>query len=185
MYTKQRIAFSKKELFGNHFKPGIDACFCRVSRLVFENKINSNGTIDINKAGQLTRDDLWSYVYYLYFYNNTNIPTFTTMVNQNNGKASAPLFYQAIFGSESTPLNVDVPTLILFINESLEKYGDELVNPIFDYLKVITQKNIMSKISGISVFANNNGSKTGFEIVTNAEKIKNANVKINVVKKTI
>ena len=185
MYTKQRIAFSKKELFGKNFKPGMDACFCRVSRLVFEGKINPNGTIDINKAGQLKKDDLWSYVYYLFFYNNTNIPVFTAMVNQNNGKASAPLFYQAIFDSESTSLNVDITTLILFINETLAKYDDELVNPIFDYLKVIMQKNVINKISGISVFANNNGSKTGFEIVTNAEKIKNANVKINVSEKTI
>jgi hypothetical protein len=182
MYTKQRIAFSKKELFGNHFKPGMDSCFCRVSRLVFEGKINPDGTIDINKSGQFTKDDLWSYIYYLFFYNNTNIPVFTSMVNQNNGKASAPLFYQAVFNSESTPLNADIPTLILFINETLNKYGDELVNPIFDYLKVIMQKNIINKISGISVFANN--SKTGFEIVTNAEKIKNANVKINFVEKT-
>ena len=137
MYTKQRIAFSKKELFGNHFKPGMDSCFCRVSRLVFEGKIMSNGRIDISNIKGLGKDDLWSYIYYLFFYNNTNIPIFTSMVNQNNGKASAPLFYQAVFQVENTPLNADFPTLIVFINDILDKYGEELVNPIFDYLKVL------------------------------------------------
>jgi hypothetical protein len=175
MYTKQRIAFSKKELFGNHFKPGMDACFCRVSRLVFEGKIMPDGMIDAANIRGLGKDDLWSYIYYLFFYNNTNIPVFTSMVNQDNGKASAPLFYQAVFQTENTPLNADVPTLIIFINSTIEKYGAELVNPIFDYLKVILNtKNIASKISGISVIARN----SGFEIVTDPQKIQNANVKI-------
>lgn len=175
MYTKQRISFNKKELFGNHFKPGINACFCHLSRLVFEGKIMSNGRIDLSNTKGLGKDDLWSYIYYLFFYNNTNIPVFTSMVNQNNGKASAPLFYQAVFQVENTPLNVDIPTLIMFINDILDRYGDLLVNPIFDYLKVIEEKNIASKISGISVVARN----SGFEIITDPEKIKNANVKVN------
>lgn len=188
MYEKSRVAFSRKEIFGNKFKPNINACFCTVSKMLFGDMINTDGTIDIDKSVNLSKEELWSYIYYLYFYNNTNVKVFKSMKNEDNGKASAAHFYDTVISmvadaedDETKPAKpFDTTTLIIFINNVLEEFGKELINPIFDYLGIILKKNIISRISGISIKTGNESSNSGkIKIVTDEKDVANANVKFS------
>ena len=196
MFEKQRVAFTRKEIFGNKFKPAINPCFCTVSRMLFAGKINNDGTIDIDKAVDLKKEELWSYVYYLFFYNHTNAPVSQSIKHAENGKASAVQFYEAIISlvdrdeeNDDTPAKpFDTTTLIIFINNVLEEFGKQLVNPIFDYLQVILNKNIMTRLSGITHITNGNANANGnasshnkIKIVTDEKDIANANVKVRFV----
>jgi hypothetical protein len=195
MFEKKRIAFSRKEIFGIKFQPTIDKCFCTVSKMLFNSEINTDGTIDITQSVNLKKEELWSYIYYLYFYNHTNVVIFKSMKNKENGKASGEQFYAAVISmvegeEETTNTNVntqpaksfDTTTLIIFINNVIEEFGNELVNPIFDYLSLLLKKNILTRISGITIKTNNednNDNKGNIVIVTNKENVKKANVKVS------
>lgn len=198
MFEKKRVAFSRKEIFGNNFKPVIDICFCRVSRMVYDDKFMiPDGTIDITKAAAFKKDELWSYIYYLYYYNQSNVLIFENMKDQENGKASAELFYNtviafvdgekenAVVDESKVAPPFDVSTLIMFINTIIEDFGKELINPIFDYLKLLVNKSMLARISGITLKANSGTSgNTGnsyskIKIVTDEQNVKNANVKIS------
>lgn len=195
MFEKQRIAFSRKEIFGLKFKPTIDICFCTVSKMLFNGKINTDGTIDINQAVNLKKDELWSYIYYLYFYNHTNVTVFESMKNKENGKASAEQFYAAVVSMAEDELETsntnantqpakpfDPTTLIIFINEVIEEFGKELINPIFDYLGILLKKNVLTRLSGITIKTNENSNtidNNKIRIVTDNAGIKNANVKFS------
>lgn len=194
MFEKARVAFTKKEVFGTKFTPAIDTCFCTVSKMVYNDKINPDGTIDINKNGSLSLKELWSYVYYLHFYNHTNVPVFKSMTNQKNGKANAVLFYTAVTAfvenvdedTEEKPAKpFDNTTLIIFINNVIEEFGKQLVNPIFDYLQVLLKKNVLTRISGITLVTgkddvgnNATSSANKIRIVTDPNSVANANVKV-------
>jgi len=186
MYEKSRVAFTRKEIFGNKFKPTITTCFCTVSKMLFADMINTDGTIDIDKAVSLKKEELWAYIYYLYYYNNTNVSVFKSMKNEDNGKASAAHFYDTVISitdeedDETKPAKpFDTTTLIIFINNVLEEFGHELINPIFDYLEVILKKNIISRISGITIKTGNVSTNSGkIKIVTDEKDIANANVKV-------
>jgi hypothetical protein len=190
MFEKQRVAFSRKEIFGVKFKPAINPSFCTVSRMVFAGHINTDGTIDIDKAVSLTKEELWAYVYYLYFYNHTNVPIFQAMKNPENGKASALNFYEAVISmvdreeetNDQPAKPFDTTTLIIFINNVIEEFGKQLVNPIFDYLHVILERNIVTRLSGITLVTGDNketGESNKIKIVTNAKNVANANVKVS------
>jgi hypothetical protein len=195
MFEKQRVAFSNKDVFGPKFTPDVKSCFCKVSQMLFADKINTDGTLDINKAGLLTKEELWSYVYYLFYYNHSNVPVFKSMSNVESGKAKASLFYGAVasivYGvdedsQERSKGNAspkkrgvkpfDTTTLIIFVNNILEEFGKQIINPVFDYLQVILRKNIVSRIADITIKTGNN---SGFKIVTDAKDVANANVKFN------
>jgi len=188
MFEKQRIAFSNKDIFGLRFKADVRACFCTVSQMLFDDKINLDGTIDISKVVSLTKYELWCYVYYLFFHNQTNVPIFRSMVNPETGKASAPLFYEAVLSmvqDEKYTAREDLParaldptTLVLFINEVLEEFGKQLVNPIFDYLHVIMQKNIMSRIANVTIKTGDKNTDR-IKIVTDQRNVDDANVKVD------
>jgi hypothetical protein len=188
MFEKKRIAFSRKEIFGTKFKSSIDDCFCVVSKMLFNDRINLDGTIDITQAANLKKEHLWSYIYYLYFYNHTNVTIFTSMTNPDNGKASAEKFYSAVISltegeNETTDTNsntpvksFDVTTLIIFVNEVIEEFGKELINPIFDYLSVLMKKNVLTRLSGITIKTGEQ-TENKIKIVTDNADIANANVK--------
>ncbi len=193
MFEKKRVAFSRKEIFGNNFKPVIDVCFCRVSKMVYDDKFMvPEGTIDITKASSFTKEELWSYIYYLYYYNQTGVLVFKQMRNEENGKANAELFYNTVVAmvdgekevvqvEEKPAKPFDVTALIMFINTIIEDFGKELINPIFDYLKLLVNKSMLARISGITLKAadteGNGNSK--IKIVTGDQNVQNANVKIS------
>lgn len=191
MSKKKRIAFSRKEIFGIKFKPNIDYCFCTLSKMLFAGKINNDGTIDINQVINFKKEELWSYIYYLYFYNHIDIIVFKSMINSKTGKASAAQFYSTVnidTKSEDIDINIqakpfEITTLIIFINNVIEEFSKELINPIFDYLGILLKKNILTRIAGITIKTNNNplsNTNTGnrIKIVTDNASIENANVKI-------
>lgn len=196
MFEKQRIAFSKKEIFGNKFKPTIDSCFCTVSKLLFAGKIENDGTINIYQSINFKKEELWAYIYYLYIHN-TSVSVFKSMTNKQNGKASAAQFYSTVItitgididedgddildesnkNQKVTPF--DATTLIIFINNIIEEFGKELINPIFDYLSILLKKNVLTRLSGFTLKTNNNVNRTNnnIKIVTSNANVVNANVK--------
>lgn len=186
MFVKKKIAFSDKKIFGYNFKSNIDYCFCKTSKMLFAGKINYDGTIDETKADTFSKSELWSYIYYLYYYNNSDIDEFIAMKSKDTNKADAINFYNVI-ASVSSGQSVDISinpigllttkSLITFINRILTNYeDDEIVNPMFDYLKILSQKHILTKLSGIKLVT---GKESGeFEIVQ-GNAINNANIKIS------
>jgi len=184
MFVKKKIAFADKKIFGYNFKPNIDYCFCKTSKMLFAGKVNYDGTIDETKSDTFSKSELWSYIYYLYYYNNSDVDEFIAM--KSNNKADAIKFYN-IIASVSTGQTVDISInpigilttklLITFINRILTNYSDdEIVNPMFDYLKILSQKHILTKLSGIKLVT---GKESGEFEVVQGNAINNANIKIS------
>jgi hypothetical protein len=191
MFEKARVAFTRKEIFGPKFRPAIDPCFCTVSKMLYAGLINPDGTIDVDKAGVISKQQLWCYVYYLWFHNHTNVPIFKSMKSPDNGKATATLFYSAVTAfvegvndddDAEKPKPFDTTTLILFINQVLEEFQHQIVNPIFDYLKMLLQRDVVTRLSGVGIITGKNNSSDGknpnITIVTDPKEVENANVKI-------
>lgn len=203
---KQSIAFSRRDVFGTKFMPNADHCFLMVSRMLFANAINPNGTFGMNNAANLRKDDVWSYIYYLYSYNNTILPVFKAMKSPIDGKANAVLFYKAVadfmddHSNITPPPPIDVTTLMLFTNKIVTENTDTIVNPIFDYLKVLLDTKIIPTINGVEIVANtpdgkpidtsgmfsltpaSNASNSRIDAkdlrLTNASKISNADIAV-------
>ena len=188
MFEKHNVAFTNRDIFGRSFRPAVEASFCVVSKMLFSGKIETDGTIDLKNEVMLSKKELWSYVYYLFYHNHMNIPVFKGMKSPKDGKASAELFYAAIVSFVDGRLSVksvkpvDLTALILFINGVIRDYK-ELINPVFDYLKVLLTKTedlrALTNISGISLITGVDG-KSGFKIVTSPNEVANANVKISI-----
>lgn len=178
MYQKKKLAFTNRVVF-EKFSPAIDKCFCVVSKMMFANRINIDGSINMEQAGFLKKSDLWSYIYYLYYYNNTSVEEFASMRDEEKGKASALRFYEVVkavvqnrFVAEERIIPLDVNTLIFFINSIVHKYGEDMKNPVVDYLKSFLDKHRdMVRLNKLSVV-------TGRENVEVAKNASNANVKV-------
>lgn len=182
-FQKKKLAFNNTLVFGKPFSPSVDQCFCVASRMMFNHRINMDGTIQMEHAGYLKKNELWSYIYYLYTYNNTSVEEFVTMKDEN-GKASALRFYEVVkavvqnqFIPEDKVVPLDVNTLIYFINVVCQRYGDNMKNPIADFLKsVVHKQHDIVHLSKLSVIT---GQEQGaLNVITNADKAKNANVKV-------
>lgn len=184
MYKKSELTFKSLIVFGRYFKPYIDHSFCIVSKMMFMNKINIDGTINDDQAGYLKRHDLWSYIYYLYYHNNSSVEEFVQMKNKETGKASALLMYKVVqavvqnqFIANDDIIPFDVNTLIYFINVITQKYGENLRNPVVDYLR-----NILSNkdaVESIRKFAIRTGVTSGnVVLVTDPKEVDNANIKV-------
>lgn len=174
------VAFSNKLIFGNRFSAIIDNCFCMVSKTLIDDNLNFDGTIDLSKETILKKDVLWSYIYYLYYYNNSSISEFNKMQDPKTGKADALLFYNAVRNTTDTIISFGQPLttslLIIFINNIINKYHDSLINPIIDYLNILINKRIDLHLSNIAI---QTGKDSGFKIELDKEKMKNSNVKVN------
>lgn len=182
MYEKLRIAYSREEIFGKHFKPSINDCYCRTAKIFFNNKINTDGSIELTKESKFKREDLWSYLYYLYYYNHSIIQEFKEIVNVSKDKSSAEKFYNIIIKIFNINDNVsksakplDNIILIKFINYIIKEYSSKnLINPIFDYINILLRtQNI--KIKNLNIKGDN--------IITDEEKIKNSNIVVKLINK--
>jgi hypothetical protein len=147
VYTKKRLAFSNQAVFEKKFSSGIDACYCVVSKMMFENLMNVDGTISHENAGSLRKSDLWSYIYYLFYYNNSSVEEFVAMKDKKNGKASAIRFYEVVkavvknqFVEEEEITPLDVNTLIYFVNIMIERYEGNMSNPIVSFVQQLVHK---------------------------------------------
>ena len=179
MFLKHKVAFTNKDIFGPKFVPAVEACFCVISKMLFSGKVETNGTLDLTKEVMLSKQELWSYIYYLFYHNHTSIRVFKSMKNPKDGKASADRFYDAVIGYNDVAKPIDITTLILFINKLILTH-EELINPVFDYLQLIINKKITTKISGVTMLTGKDG-KTGFKIVTDPKEIADANVKVSII----
>ena len=188
MYEKSKLSFKNKAIFGYNFKNSIDECFCRVSKMLFSGKINPDGMISEERSDAFRKSELWSYIYYIYHYNNSDVDEFKAMKTKKTGLASAIMFYNVVntvSERESYDLSSSFDeakpfstlTLIKFLNYIIIDNENELVNPIFDYLKVMMDKKILTNMEGIKLVTNKNGQNGKFDILM-GNAVKNANVKI-------
>lgn len=164
LYKKKEVSFSTQEVFDVGFKPDVEACFCVVSKLLFRNVINIDGSIDMQQLVNVRKRELWSYIYYLYQYNNGTLPEFVAMKNPSTGRADGMLFYQVVYvdgnsNSNSNSKNVkvskklgtDIARLVYFINTLVHKYKDDMINPVIDYLNQLMKKEVFTKLSEVKV----------------------------------
>jgi len=183
MYKKLKLSFKNKDVFDSKFKPNLDTCFCIVSKLLLSGVINPDGSIQMEKAVSLKKHELWSYIYYLFYYNNKTIPEFIKMKIVRTEKASAVLFYESVQDATNSKVNsrdtmpaLDINVLVYFINKMIHQYEDNLINPVIDTLKQIIKKEIIPNFGSFSIKTGNSGENV--KILTNPEDIKNANVKV-------
>ena len=191
MFEKHRVAFTNKDIFGPKFRPALEASFCVLSKMLFAGKIDIDGTLDMKNEVNLSKKELWSYIYYLFYHNHMKIPEFKAMKNPENGKASAERFYDSVMAvvykkSVKQVKPMDVSALIVFINKMIGSHT-ELANPVINYLKVLLLKMRTANarvpftgISGIGLITGVDG-KTGLQIVTDPREVANANVKISII----
>jgi hypothetical protein len=188
MFEKAKLTFKDPAVFEKDFKTNVDTSFCIISKMLFNNRINIDGSIDLHQGGFLRKYELWSYIYYLYYYNNSSVEEFVKMKNPQTGKASALLFYESVrdvvdnqFIEKDDIVSMDVNTLIYFINFMVHKYGDNLRNPVVDYLKQLVYRmsfdsSFIKKLKGVSVVTGNDD--VDIKIVTKPEDINSSNIKV-------
>lgn len=184
MFKKSKLSFKNKLVFEKDFQPTIDKAFCVVAKMMFFNRINVDGTINVEQASYLKKYEVWSYIYYLYYYNNSSVEEFAMMKNKENGKANAILFYKSVQGvvqnqfvnnDEIVPF--DVNTLVYFINVVCQKYGDNLRNPVVDYLRaIVNNKETMAQLKNFTLVTGKNPGNV--VVVTKPEEVANANIKV-------
>jgi len=195
------VSFSNAALFDKKFKSDIETCSCTVGKMFFSKKINIDGSIDVDNMVNLRKFELWSYIYYLYYFNNTSIQEFSSMKNPRDGKASAENFYRTVrdvvdnqfvekINKESEKNEVVVPldprTLSYFINLIIHRYEDDLTNPIINYVQELVERvkgAPGAKFNSLVIKTGENKDikiSPGFGKNANANAAKNANVKVNV-----
>lgn len=184
-FEKQEVSFKDKNVFGT-FKGDIDSCFCVVSRMLFTGLLETNGTISQEKAGLLKKSDAWSYIYYLYYYNSSDIPVFTDMKEKKKGKANAVLFRRSVLDKlNQNGLLTDRPRVIkpvelaAFINIVIKEEAEYIVSPIFDYLKMLLDTKVINNMQGIKIVTGNSSAEARF---VSGQAAKNANIKISFTK---
>jgi hypothetical protein len=154
-----------------------------VSRLLFKNVINVDGSIDMEQLVNVRKKELWAYIYYLYQYNNSTIPEFIRMKNPVSGKADGQLFHDTVYddkdfknsntntSTNTKTIGTDIVRLVYFINKMIHTYKTDLVNPVIDYLKQLMKKEMLTKLSEIKVQmvptlnSGKNNVKVGVELV--------------------
>jgi hypothetical protein len=175
MFKKAKLSFKSAGVFDKEFKPNIDNVYCVIARLVFEGHINPDGSINDDQAGYLKKYQLWSYIYYLYYYNSSTVDIFSEM-KDSKGKASAVEFYDAVarvvenpFSSDYTPF--DVNTLIYFINKVTHEYENRMRNPVIDFIERLQGQRVQNGLKKLT-------------LITGVQGIEPDNIKINVRRNT-
>jgi hypothetical protein len=189
MFTKAKVAFTNAIIFGSNFKPNIDTAFCVVSRMLFEGKINVDGSIDPDKAGIVHKHELWSYIYYLYYHNFNIIVEFKEMQDEKKQKASAVKFYDIVKRTVNNPLiskeevvPFDISTLIFFVNYMVHTYGMNMMNPVVVYLQgLMSNKEAMAKLKSFTLVTGRPPNEV--EVISDPEKLSAANITVRVVEK--
>lgn len=156
---KKQVSFSNQAVFDVGFKTDLEACFCVVSKLLFRNVINIDGSIDMEQLINVRKRELWAYIYYLYQYNNATIQEFVNMKNPASGKADGQLFHDVVYTDNDTDpstkntkkVGTDIVRLVYFINKTIHTYKKDLVNPVIDYLNQLMKKEMFTKLSEIKV----------------------------------
>ena len=202
MTKKATLSFKSATVFDKKFKPDIETCSCVVSKMFFAGKLNMDGTVNKDNVSSLRKYELWSYIYYLFYYNNSSIPEFAEMKAKSIGgdlKASAMAFYIVVHNAverknsavitvdSKVPLIIpfDIQTLAYFVELMIAKYAVEgdhpkLMNPIIDFVRALVHKSQMvveDRMSQIVVKTGNNNVK----IVQGSDpSVTDADIKVNI-----
>lgn len=185
-FKKKTISFSNTNIFGAQFRSGIKLCFSVVAKMLFDDKITISGGIESDKADNITLTELWSYIYYLYYYNSNDIPEFNNM-KDDDGNASGELMYnqvRIIVDEEeffNVRINKDVEimhttSLIYFINKMIIDYHDKIIIPVVEHLQNLLKKKNMN--NNLSLKINNDSNMYYSAKLLNDKNINNANIKI-------
>ena len=142
----EKLNFKTKLVFGNRFIASIDQSFAKVSKLFFNQKLDPNGLVFLSKLNSVKKEDLWSYIYYLFHYNKHSVSQFKKIsAADKRQKASARKFYTMVREELDLDLNtfsiIEPPGLAVFINNIIVQNKPHLINPIIDYMGIYCQKN--------------------------------------------
>lgn len=187
-FEKHRLSFTSQQgkmIFGEHFKSGKQAAIQAAAKLLLSDQLNQDGTINENNISYLSDHDVWSYIYYLYSFNNEHINEFIKMKDEE-GQASAELFYDVVRSRVDnsglkTYYNIrklNVPELIKFVKIVVQRYKKDLVNPVIDHYNIMLQANLNSAFKNINVVV-----RTGDEnarIVTNPKNVAKSDIVIKI-----
>lgn len=187
MFSRSKLAFTNEAVFEKEFKPAIDQAFCVVSKMMWMNRINIDGTIDADQAVFLRKYEIWSYVYYMFYHNHSTLDMFAGMKSEENGKANALLFYETVakmvdnqFVNESLAkgkiVGFDVNTLIYFVNIVVQKFGQDLTNPVVQYLqKIVSSPETVEKLRKFSLIT---GRPPGNVELVTGDAVEEADIKV-------
>jgi hypothetical protein len=189
MFARAKLSFMNQAVFEKEFKSSIDNAFCVVSKMMWLNRINVDGTINMDQATLLKKYELWSYIYYLFYHNHSTLDVFSAMKSEDNGKANAVLFYKTVatvvdnqFIKQSMDngkfVAFDVNTLIYFVNTVVQKYGEDLTNPVVQYLQRIV--NSPETIEKIRKFTLLTGKQPGNVEIVKGELVGDADIKVEI-----
>lgn len=191
-FKRKKLAFNNQAMFEKQFSTVFETCFCVVSKMMFNNHVNIDGSINMEQAGFLRKYQLWSYIYYLYYYNNSSLEEFAAMKGEL-GKASAVRFYEVVkavvqnqFVPEESVTPLDVNTLIYFVNIIMAKYRGEgaiaesnIKNPVVDYIRGVLARGKGEEGVRLKKLSVVTGKESGnVNVVTDSAGVGNANVKV-------
>lgn len=83
------ISFNTKSVFGRKFTPGIKVCVGVVGSMMNKSLLQVDGTISQDIAQKVRKSEIWSYVYYLWYYNKDVIRVFEDMTSFEQKKPKA------------------------------------------------------------------------------------------------
>ena len=189
MFKKEKISFRNKVIFDSDFKASIDRAFCVVAKMLFDGRVNVDGSINVEQVGYLRKYQLWSYIYYLYHHNHSIVEEFSNMMNPENGKVSASRMYEEVRRVVNNPtipegsvLPFDVNSLIYFINIMVHKYKMDMMNPVVNYLQqLLSNRDAISKLQSFTLVTGRSPNEV--EVITDPERIANSDIKVRVVER--
>jgi len=133
------------DIFGKGFISGLSMTSCAVAKLVNDNVLNMDGTIDrtdVEAYTRLQKRSLWLYIYYLWQQNKDRVDVFARMsktVPGGGSKASAPNFISEVVRHLSNKGHIVVdnknPTkedLVDFVNLVIEEYNEVVTIPFLE-----------------------------------------------------
>ena len=114
--------FKDPKVFGNKFDAFIGEAHAKVAHMVISGKIDASGYVNDG-----TLNELWSYVYHL-FYSNKDSHPFSQMKTLRGHSASARNFYKTVHDYTKTDGFIHRETLVAFINGVIREHHP--INPI-------------------------------------------------------
>jgi hypothetical protein len=127
--------FHDKQIFGQGFQPGLKSCMPGIGTLFQEDILKLDGTINLERMGKVTKTVVWTYIYYLWYYNKETVEVFKKMTDdsQKVKKASATLFSVAVkeYIQKQNPDKIlskartfSKENLVSFVNDTVKENKD-------------------------------------------------------------
>ena len=145
MSSSASPTFTRIDIFGKGFISGLSMTSCVVAKLVNDNILNMDGTIDrtdIEAYARLQKRSLWLYIYYLWQQNHDRVDVFARMSKSVPGggvKASSSNFVSEVVRHLSVKGHVVVDhsnpakeDLVEFVNLVIEEYSEVVTIPFLE-----------------------------------------------------